>query len=123
MLPVILKREYTRAPSFSIISSMIDYNVIHDRLLPPFWLQDINVNVPHLFATQCTVLLVLFSLSPLHILSGVVVCFSSLCLLCSNPHCGEYGSGFLLFLPDFVLEAESSSWQLSLQVSFCFHHK
>ena len=45
MLPVILKREYTRAPSFSIISSMIDYNIIHDRLLPPFWLQVINVNV------------------------------------------------------------------------------
>ena len=80
-----------------------------------FWKLLIFVSVnPTFFATRCRVLLALFSLSPLHILSGTAVCFSSLWLLCSNLHCGEYGSDFLLFEPDFVLKAESSSWQLSL---------
>ena len=101
-----------------------------------FWLQTgVNSDPPSLhvsffpsfFLFFCRLfwkLLIFVSVNPTFLQPGVQFCwlcflclpctysverrfvFRAFCLLCSNPHCGEYGSGFLLFLPDFVLEAE-----------------
>ena len=116
--------------------------------LKDFWLQTgVNSDPPSLhvsfFLFFCRLfwkLLIFVSVNPTFLQLGVQ--FFWLCFLCLPCTYAQWNGG-LLFEPlsfvlqsslwwvwvrvfvvfaRFVLEAESSSWQLSLQVSFCFHH-